>query len=42
VLMLGVFYSYRQLFSPPRLEAQLPAEKIGPGGMRAEEKTMRA
>jgi len=42
VLMLGVFYSYRQFFSPPRLEAQLPAEKVGPGGMRAEEKKMHA
>ena len=42
VLMLGVFYSYRQFFSPPRLKAQLPAEKIGPGGVRAEEKTMHA
>jgi len=42
VLMLGVFYSYRQFFSPPRLEAQLTSEKIGPGGPRAEEKKMHA
>jgi len=42
VLMLGVFYSYRQFFSPPRLEAQLPSEKIGPGGVRLEEKKMNA
>jgi hypothetical protein len=40
--MLGVFYSYRQFFSPPQLEAKLPAEKVGPGGVRAEEKKMHA
>lgn len=42
MLMLGVFYSYRQFFSPPQLEAKLPAEKVGPGGVRAEEKKMHA